>query len=160
AAEHLLVLVLHHIVADGWSLALLVDELTVIYEALAAGKPSPLPEPPLQDADYARRQRGWLVGEALGRQAAFLRPARPGGPGRVGLPAARPRPAVQSFRGARLLVPVSPGLAAELRRGARRHGATLFMILLAALDALLHRVAGQDEVVIGSPIANRERLEL
>jgi amino acid adenylation domain-containing protein len=160
--DHLLVLVLHHIVADGWSLAVLVRELTALHAdpVFAAGGPSPLPEPPVQYSDFAGWQRGWLEGEALEAHLAYWRRALAGAPAQLELPSDRPRPAVPSFRGARTALPVPGALAADLRRGARKSGVTLYMVLLAALDALLYRITGQQDLVVGSPIANRERLEL
>ncbi|HVR09838.1 MAG TPA: amino acid adenylation domain-containing protein, partial [Thermoanaerobaculia bacterium] len=160
AAEHLLVLALHHIVGDGWSVAVFLRELAALYPALAAGEPSPLPGLPIQYYDYARWQRGWLAGEAMVTQLAYWRQALAGAPRHLDLPADRPRPAVQSFRGARIPLLVPPGPAADLRRGARQSGATLFMVLLAALDVLLARSTGQQDLVVGAPIANRERLEI
>jgi amino acid adenylation domain-containing protein len=160
--DHLLVLVLHHIAADGWSLAVLLRELVALHAdpVFAAGGPSPLPEPPLQYADFAAWQRGWLAGEALAAHLAYWRSALAGAPAQLDLPSDRPRPAVPSFRGARTALLVPPALVVELRRGARQSGATLYMALLAALDVLLCRVTGQEDLVVGSPIANRERLEL
>ncbi|HEY6320596.1 MAG TPA: amino acid adenylation domain-containing protein, partial [Thermoanaerobaculia bacterium] len=158
--EHWLVLVLHHIAADGWSLGVLAGELATLYGAFAAGLPSPLAELPVQYSDFARWQRGWLVGEALAAHLAFWRQALAGAPARLQLPADRPRPAVTSFRGARVAVLAPAGLAAALRGAARQHGATLFMILLAAFDLLLERLTGQEDLVVGAAIANRERVEI
>ncbi|HVR06640.1 MAG TPA: amino acid adenylation domain-containing protein, partial [Thermoanaerobaculia bacterium] len=139
--DHLLVLVLHHIVADGWSLAVLLQELTSLLAdtAFTAGGPSPLPKPPLQYPDFAAWQRAWLAGEVLDAHLAYWRRALAGAPAQVELPSDRPRPAVPSFRGARTASHIPPALATELRRGARQGGATLFMVLLAAFDALLYR---------------------
>ena len=158
--EHWLVLVLHHIAADGWSLGILAGELAVLHAAFAAGRPSPLGELPVQYSDFARWQRGWLVGEALAAHLAFWRRALAGAPARLQLPADRPRPPAPSFRGERIAALAPPGLAAELRGAARRNGATLFMVLLATLDLLLQRSTGQQDLVVGAAIANRERLEI
>jgi amino acid adenylation domain-containing protein len=158
--EHWLVLVLHHIAADGWSLGVLAGELAALYGAFAAGLPSQLAELPVQYSDFARWQRGWLVGETLAAHLAFWRQALAGAPARLQLPADRPRPAVTSFRGARVAALVPAALAAALRGAARQHGATLFMILLAAFDLLLERLTGQEDLVVGAAIANRERVEI
>ncbi|HXO41006.1 MAG TPA: amino acid adenylation domain-containing protein, partial [Thermoanaerobaculia bacterium] len=158
--EHWLVLVLHHIAADGWSLGVLAGELATLYRAFAAGLPSPLAELPVQYSDFARWQREWLVGETLAAHLAFWRQALAGAPARLQLPADRPRPAVTGFRGARVAALVPAGLAAELRSAARQQGVTLFMILLAAFDLLLERLTGQEDLVVGAAIANRERVEI
>jgi len=158
--ENWLVLVLHHIAADGWSLGVLAGELATLYGAFAAGRPSSLAELPVQYSDFARWQRGWLVGEVLAAHLAFWRQALAGAPVRLQLPADRPRPAVPSFRGARVAALAPSGLAAALRGAARQSGATLFMILLAAFDLLLERLTGQEDLVVGAAIANRERVEI
>ncbi|HEX2201844.1 MAG TPA: non-ribosomal peptide synthase/polyketide synthase [Longimicrobium sp.] len=156
---HLLLMNLHHVVGDGWSVGVLLDELSALYGAFAAGEPSPLPEPALQYADYAAWQRARLSGDALERQVEFWRRALAGAPALLELPTDRPRPPVESHRGAveRLVVP--PALADAARALARREGATLFMVLLAALEVVLGRLAGQDDVVVGTPIAGRTRAE-
>jgi amino acid adenylation domain-containing protein len=159
-SRHLLVLALHHIVADGWSVGVCLRELVALYTAFAAGRPSPLPELPIQYADFARWQRGWLTGEVLAAHLAYWRRALTGAPALLALPVDRPRPPVVSFRGAGISLLVPAALAVELRRAARRHGVTLFMTLLAALDVLLHRTTREEDLVIGAPIANRERLEI
>ncbi|HEV3073508.1 MAG TPA: non-ribosomal peptide synthase/polyketide synthase, partial [Thermoanaerobaculia bacterium] len=158
--RHLLVLALHHIVADGWSVGICLRELAALYAAFAAGRPSPLPELPIQYADYALWQRRWLTGEVLAAHLAYWRRALTGAPALLALPADRPRPPVVSFRGARIAVVLPPAFSAELRRGARRRGATLFMTLLAALDVLLHRSTREEDLVVGAPIAGRERLQI
>jgi amino acid adenylation domain-containing protein len=158
--EHLLVLALHHIVADGWSIGVFLRELAAFYAAFSAGQPSPLAELPMQYSDFARWQRDWLVGEELETQLAFWRQALEGAPRELALPADRPRPLLPTDRGARVRVLVPSALVAELRRTAWQSGATLFMSLLAALDVLLCRASGQTDLVVGTPIANRERVEL
>jgi amino acid adenylation domain-containing protein/FkbH-like protein len=155
-----LLLTLHHIAADNWSVAVLMRELTAVSADLWAGRPAALPEPPLQYADYAVWQRQWLQGEVLESQLAFWKRQLAGAPGRLGLPADRPRPPVPSFRSGRLLFTVPATLAGGLRRLARERGATLYMVLLAAFDALLYRYAGQRDFVVGSPVVNRRRSEL
>jgi amino acid adenylation domain-containing protein len=150
---------LHHAIGDGWSLGVLVEELSALYGAFSRGEASPLPEPALQYADYAVWQRERLSGATLERQVEFWRQALDGAPALLELPTDRPRPPVESHRGAveRLVVP--SGLAAEVNALARREGATLFMVLLAALDVVLGRLAGQEDVVVGTPIAGRTRAE-
>jgi len=157
--EHLLLLNLHHIVSDGWSMTVLVDEVTALYDAFAASRPSPLAERALQYADYAVWQRRWLDGEPLEREMDWWRRQLAGAPSGLDLPTDRPRPAVRSGLGASLPLALPADLSVGLRALARSHGTTLFMTLLAGLDALLARVSGQEDVVVGTPIANRGRLE-
>jgi amino acid adenylation domain-containing protein len=158
AASHALLATLHHIVFDGWSTGVLVRELTALYGAFAAGRPSPLPEPRLQYADFAAWQRAWLAGEELERQLAFWR-QQLANAAALELPADRPRPAVQRFRGGKLGVRLPAALAADLRRLAQASSATLYMVLLAGFQALLGRLSGQTDVVVGSPVASRDRAE-
>ncbi|HEU4556305.1 MAG TPA: non-ribosomal peptide synthase/polyketide synthase [Longimicrobium sp.] len=158
-AEHLLLLNLHHAIGDGWSVGVLREELSALYGAFSRGLPSPLPEPALQYADYAVWQRELLSGAVLEQQAEFWRQALDGAPALLELPADRPRPPVESHRGAVEGLFVSAGLTSELHALARREGATLFMVLLAALDVVLGRLAGQEDVVVGAPIAGRTRAE-
>jgi amino acid adenylation domain-containing protein len=157
--DHVLLLTMHHIVSDGWSLGVLHRELGALYEAFAQGRPSPLPALALQYGDYAAWQRAWLQGEALARQLAYWTSRLEGAPAALDLPTDRPRPPVQTTRGDRRVVRLSPALLRDLKDLGRREGATLFMVLLAALDVLLHRHAGQDDIVIGTPIANRTQAE-
>ncbi len=157
--DHILVLALHHIVSDGWSGGVLFQELTTLYEAFAVGKPSPLPELPVQYADYAVWQRGWLQGEVLEKQLAYWKERLTGAPPVLELPTDHPRPAVQSFRGARQSVTLSKNLTDALRILSQRESATLFMTLLAAYQTLLYRYSNQEEIVVGSPIAGRTRPE-
>ncbi|HEY0022717.1 MAG TPA: non-ribosomal peptide synthase/polyketide synthase [Longimicrobium sp.] len=158
-AEHHLLLNIHHAIGDGWSLGVLREELSALYGAFARGEPSPLPEPALQYADYAVWQRERLSGAVLERQVEFWRRALDGAPALLELPTDRPRPPVESHRGALERLVVSSDLTAEVHALARREGATLFMVLLAALDVVLGRLAGQKDVVVGTPIAGRTRAE-
>ena len=158
--EHVLLLTMHHIVSDGWSMGVLVSEVSALYEAYAAGRPSPLAELDLQYADYAEWQRGWLQGELLERQLTYWREKLAGAPPLLELPTDRPRPPVQSFRGARRVLALDPEVARACRALSRREGATLFMTLLAGFKALLHRWSGETEVVVGTPVAGRSRAEL
>ncbi|MEO6196448.1 MAG: amino acid adenylation domain-containing protein [Thermoanaerobaculia bacterium] len=160
AAEHALAVTLHHIASDGWSLGVLVHELSVLYGALMAGHPSPLSEPPVQYADFAVWQRGWFSGGALERQLAYWRQRLAGAPRMLDLPADHPPPPAASQRGGGLAVPLPAGVTEELRRLARRGGGTLFIGLLAGFQALLARVTGQEDLLVGSPVANRTRVEV
>ncbi|HXZ14815.1 MAG TPA: condensation domain-containing protein, partial [Roseiarcus sp.] len=153
--DHLLLLTMHHIVSDGWSIGVLARELATVYAAYDQGRPSPLPEPELQYADYALWQRGWLQGEALAQQVAYWRERLSGAPAALELPTDRPRPATASFEGAAAPFALSPELSAALLKLAQAQGATLYMVLLAAFQTVLGRWSGQDDIVVGSPIAGR-----
>jgi amino acid adenylation domain-containing protein len=158
--DHVAALNMHHIVSDGWSMRILVREVTALYAALAAGRPSPLSELPLQYADFSVWQRSWLHGEALESEISFWRRQLAGLPPLLDLPTDRPRPAVQSFRGASRPVHLCAGLTRNLQALGRREGATLFMVLLAAFQALLVRTGGQDDLAVGTPVAGRNRVEI
>ncbi len=157
--HHLFLLDVHHIVSDGWSAGVMGRELLVLYEAFAAGRPSPLPPLPIQYGDFARRQREELRGEALEAQLAYWRGKLGGTLEPLELPTDRPRPPVQTFRGGTLWTEVPGEVAEALRRLAREEKGSLFMVLLAALQLLLARLSGQEDVVVGSPIAGRPRVE-
>ncbi|HEY2292550.1 MAG TPA: amino acid adenylation domain-containing protein, partial [Thermoanaerobaculia bacterium] len=157
--EHALVLVLHHIVADGWSLGIFLAELAALYEALAAGRPSPLAEPPVQYADWAVWQRERLRGGLLATQVAWWRERLAGAPD-LELPADRSRAVTRSGRGGTRAASLPAALALELEGLARRAGVTPFMLLLAAFQAQLARYTGAPAVVVGSPVANRSRAEV
>ncbi|WP_035978579.1 condensation domain-containing protein, partial [Bradyrhizobium sp. th.b2] len=158
--EHVFLLTQHHIVSDGWSLGVLVRELSQLYRAFVAGQDDPLPPLAIQYPDYAAWQRQWLSGERLQRQAQYWRNNLSGAPARLALPTDRPRPAEQSFAGANLPVVIDADLTRDLKRLSRQHGTTLFMTVLAAWAAVLLRLSGQDDIVIGVPSANRGRCEL
>ncbi|HEV8581882.1 MAG TPA: non-ribosomal peptide synthase/polyketide synthase [Thermoanaerobaculia bacterium] len=158
--EHLLLASMHHIVSDGWSLAVLVREVGALYGAFARGERASLPELPIQYVDYAVWQRDRLQGDALSAQVAYWRQRLAGAPALLRLPIDRPRPAVQRFRGARVDAWLPPELHAVLRAAGQRQGATLFMVLLAAFAVLLRRHTGMDDLVVGTPAANRDRAEL
>ncbi len=157
--DHVLLLNIHHIVSDGWSQGLLLRELAALYHALAAGRPSPLPEPPIQYADYAVWQRSRMRGEALEEKLAFWRQRLAGVPP-LALPSDRPRPARPSFRGGRRSLDVPADLAGRLRALCREQGVTSYMALLAAFQVLLLRYSGQTDFAVGSPVANRGRGEV
>jgi amino acid adenylation domain-containing protein len=157
--EHVLLVTMHHIISDGWSMGVLVKEVAALYEAFAEGRPSPLAELPIQYADFAVWQREWLQGDALEGQLSYWREQLQGAPAVLELPTDRPRPPVQTFRGAHERFELEAGLTDALRALSRREGVTLFMTLLAAWQTLLARYSGQTDVVVGSPIANRNRRE-
>src|SRR6185312_6513217 len=158
--EHALLVSMHHIVSDGWSMGIFVRELGELYRALAAGEPAILPELPIQYADFTVWQRQWLSGAVLEEQLAWWFGQLAGAPPVLELPLDRPRPAVQSYRGSHEHLALGSELEERLERKARNLGVTPFMILLAGFATLLSRYAGQDDVVVGVPIANRRRAEL
>ena len=160
--EQLLLLTIHHIISDGWSMGILAHEFDALYDAFAQGKPSPLPELPIQYADFAVWQREWLSGERLEQQLTYWREELADAPPLLALPTDRPRPPVQSFRGASEHFELNPTLARQLRALSQKAGTTLFMTLLAGWGVLLSRYGGNmaEHVVIGSPIANRNRKEI
>jgi amino acid adenylation domain-containing protein len=157
--EHVLLLTMHHIVSDGWSRGVFWRELAVLYDAFTTGQPAPLSALPLQYADYAHWQRQWLQGEILHTQLAYWK-RQLGGVSALQLPTDQARPGVQTFQGARHFLPLSLLLTQALKTLSQRHGVTLFMTLLAAFQTLLHRYTGQDDIAVGSLIANRNRVEL
>jgi amino acid adenylation domain-containing protein/non-ribosomal peptide synthase protein (TIGR01720 family) len=161
AGDHLILLLLHHVVSDGWSMEILLRELAACYAAGARRQPSRLPELPIQYADFAVWQRAEMSGGTLAAQLGYWRERLAGAPAVIELPFDRPRPAAQSFRGDSLTFQLpDAALGPALRELSRRHGTTLFMTLLAVFQVLLHRYTGQPELVVGSPIANRNRVEL
>ncbi len=160
ADEHALLLVMHHVVSDGWSMGVLLRELAALYAAFAAGGPSPLAPLPVQYADFALWQRAWLRGDVLERQVAFWRERLAGAPPLLELPTDHPRPPVKSSRGAVLPFHVPRGVADAVRGLGRREGVTLFMTLVSAWTLLLSRHAGAEDVVVGVPMAGRTRREL
>ncbi|WP_415835650.1 amino acid adenylation domain-containing protein, partial [Corallococcus soli] len=153
--EHVLLLNMHHIISDGWSMGVLVREVAALYEAFSQGRPSPLPELALQYADFAAWQRQWLQGEALEAQFAYWRQQLAGAPQVLELPTDKPRPAVQSYRGAILSRLMPRELSQALQALCQREGVTSFMALLAGFQSLLSRYSGQTDVVIGTDIAGR-----
>jgi amino acid adenylation domain-containing protein len=158
--EHVLVLCQHHIVSDGWSTGVLVGELTALYGAYSRGEESPLEELPLQYADYAAWQREWLRGEVLEAGMAYWRGRLGGELPVLDLPADRPRPSSYAYEGGRVHAEVPAALAESLRALGRAGGATLFMTLLAGFKALLSRYSGQEDVLVGTPVAGRGRAEV
>jgi amino acid adenylation domain-containing protein len=157
--DHVLLLNMHSIVSDSWSMGVLYHELSVLYEAFLNAQPSSLPDLPIQYGDFAVWQREWLQGEVLEKQLSYWKKHLEN-VSTLQLPTDRPRPAVQSFRGERRSIELSEELAQGLKALSRNEGVTLFMTLLAAFQTLLHRYTGQNDVVVGSPIAGRNRAEI
>ncbi|HEY0605391.1 MAG TPA: amino acid adenylation domain-containing protein, partial [Herpetosiphonaceae bacterium] len=156
--EHVLLLTLHHIISDGWSTRVLIRDLTACYAAFGQGIEPQLPALPIQYADYAIWQRGWLAGEMLESQVSYWRRQLADLP-LLDLPTDYPRPAIQDFRGTLQSVMLPRELTAALRELSQREGTTLFMTLLAAFNVLLGRYSGQTDIVVGAPIAGRTRAE-
>ncbi|MEG4226170.1 amino acid adenylation domain-containing protein [Microcoleus sp. N9_B2] len=155
--SHVLLVTFHHIVFDGWSIGVLMQELSTLYIAWSTGQPSPLPELPLQYADFACWQRQWATESVMETQLRYWKQQLSGCPALLQLPTDRPRPSVQRFRGRTELFQVNPEVAGRLNILSQQSGATLFMTLLSVFAILLSRYSGQENVVIGSPIANRTR---
>ncbi|RKI44742.1 non-ribosomal peptide synthetase, partial [Corallococcus sp. AB049A] len=160
SAEHVLLVTMHHIVSDGWSLGVLIREMGALYAAFTEGRPSPLPELSLQYAGYAAWQRSWLQGETLQREVDFWRKKLTGAPPVLELPTDRPRPAVRGNAGAVHPFTLPSSLEQQLKSLARDEGASLYMVLLAGWQVLLSRYSGQTDISVGSPIAGRTRAEL
>ena len=158
--EHIVLLVAHHIVSDDWSSRVFMQEIAALYEAFSLGRPSPLPELPVQYPDYAAWQRQWLQGEVLDRELAYWKSRLAGIPPVLNLPVDRPRPAVQTFSGDYEQFTLSAEVTAALKSLTRKERATAFMTLLALFEVLLYRYSGQDDFAIGTPIAGRNRAEL
>jgi amino acid adenylation domain-containing protein len=157
--DALLVVIMHHTITDGWSKDILVSELTTLYAAFSTGQPSPLPELPIQYADYALWQRERLQGEQMERLLTYWKKQLSGAPEVLELPSDHPRPAVYSFRGGYLPFQMPAALVEQLKTLSQQERSTLFMTLLAAFQTLLARYTGRDDIVVGSPIANRARAE-
>ncbi|MET0649873.1 MAG: amino acid adenylation domain-containing protein [Pyrinomonadaceae bacterium] len=160
AEEHILLITTHHIVSDGWSVGVFLRDLSALYAAYLRGEPSPLAELPVQYADFAVWQREWLQGEVLEEQLRYWRRQLGGELPVLNLPTDRPRPPVLSYEGADRHFELPEELTERLKTFSRREGVTLFMTLLAAFNALLGRYTGQEEIVIGAPIAGRTRREV
>ena len=158
--RHALFLNLHHIAADDWSVGVLLRELGSLYEAFCKGQASPLQELPVQYADFAAWQRDWLQGEVLEKQLGYWRRQLAGAPALLELPTDRPRPARQSYRGATETAVFPSSLLKAIKALSQQEGASLFMTLLAAFQTLVSRYTGQEDIVVGSPIAGRNRMEL
>ncbi len=157
--EHIAVFTMHHIISDGWSVGVLLGEIATLYTAFSGGEPASLPELTIQYGDYAGWEREWLREDVLEKQLAYWKQQLDGVPV-LDLPTDRPRPAIQSNRGARFIFTLPADLVQSLYASSRREGVTLFMTLLAAFQTLLHRYSGQDDIAIGTPVANRNRAEI
>jgi Condensation domain len=153
-----MLLTMHHIVSDGWSVGVLIREFTALYEAYRRGEPSPLPELEIQYADYAVWQRQWLQGEALEAQLGYWRKQLAGAP-LLDLPTDRPRSVATNHRGADVQFRLSSQVTQQLKDLSRQEGVTLFMTLLAGFQLMLSQYTGQDDVVVGTDVANRNRIE-
>jgi len=155
AEEHVLLFTMHHIISDGWSIEVAIQELSSLYNAFSQGQPSPLPALPIQYADFASWQRQWLTGEVLEAQLKYWRQQLTGVPALLELPTDYPRPASQSYQGATQEIQLTAELTQQLKKLSQQTGTTLFMTLLSAFAVLLSRYSGMNDIVIGSPIANR-----
>ena len=158
--EHLLQIVVHHIVSDRWSMGVLIEELGILYRAFSAGQPNPLSELPIQYADFATWQRQWLSGAVLESQLDYWKQHLAGASPLLELPTDRTRPSQLSYRGAKVTFALSQSLNKALKHLSQQAGTSLFMTLLAAFNTLLYRYTKQEDLVVGSPIANRNRPEL
>lgn len=158
-AEHMLVVTIHHIVYDGWSYDIFFQELAALYDAFCSGKPSPLAELPIQYADFAVWQRQWLQGEILQAQLDYWKQQLSGSLPILQLPTDRPRPVLQSYQGAKQFLKLPKNLSESLKALSRQQGVTMFMTLLAAFQILLCRYSGQEDIIVGSPSAGRNRME-
>ena len=158
--EQILLLVMHHIASDGWSMGILWQHLASLYEVLLSSKPSPIAKLPIQYADFAVWQQQWLSGEVLSNEINYWKTQLAGATTVLELPTDRPRPPVQTYQGAAQSLMLPQTLSASLIELSRQEGVTLFMTLLAAFGTILHRYSGQEDILIGSPIAGRNRSEI
>ncbi|MCB8977444.1 MAG: amino acid adenylation domain-containing protein [Ardenticatenaceae bacterium] len=158
--EHVLILNLHHIATDGWSMGVLLRELAALYNAFCANQPSPLPELPIQYSDFAYWQRNWLQGDVLDKQLSYWKQQLAGATAVLELPTDYPRPAMRTLNGAITRFTIPADLTQAIKQSAQQVGLTPFMFMLAAYQILLHRYSGQADILVGSPIANRNRSEI
>jgi len=158
--SHVLLLTIHHIISDGWSMGIFIEEIITLYKAFSTGMPSPLPKLPVQYADFAYWQREWFTGDVLESQLTYWKELLAGAPPLLELPTDRPRPPVQTFRGSNEFLEYNTVLTQKLRDLSQQSDVTMFMTLLAAFVVLLSRYSGQEDIVIGSGIANRNRREI
>ena len=158
--EHVLLLCMHHIVSDGWSMGVFIQELVALYNAYSQDQTSPLAPLPIQYADFALWQRQWLQGEVLQSQLTYWQKQLASAPALLSLPTDRPRPAVQTYNGTHQYFALSEELTSKLTKLSQEQGVTLFMTLLAAYDTLIYRYTGTEDILVGSPIANRDRSEI
>jgi amino acid adenylation domain-containing protein len=160
ADEHILMMTMHHIVSDGWSMGVLIREMATLYATYLDGAKSPLAELPIQYADYAIWQREWLQGLPLEGQLAYWRKQLAGASPTINLPTDRPRPAVQTFESEAITFELSESLSTALRSLSQQENVTLFMTLMAAYNTLLYKYTGQEDILVGTGIANRNRSEI
>ncbi len=158
--KHVIVLILHHIISDNWSSQIMMAEMAALYNAFKNGEPNPLPPMKLQYADFAFWQRNWLSGDVLQKQIDFWKQSLADAPPALNLPFDRPRPAVQTYNGAYVEFALSPETSKALETLSKQEGVTLFMTLLAAFQAVLHLYSGQKDILVGTPIANRNHPEI
>jgi amino acid adenylation domain-containing protein len=158
--EYVVLLTMHHIVSDGWSTGIFIQELTALYTAFSQGQPSPIPDLPIQYADFAIWQRQWLQGEVLQTQLNYWKQQLGGNLPILELPTDKPRPAIQSNNGATQRFQLSKSLTEKLKNLSNQEGVTLYMTLLAAFKVLLYRYTQQENIIVGTPIANRDRTEI
>ncbi|HWW71585.1 MAG TPA: condensation domain-containing protein, partial [Duganella sp.] len=158
--DHVLLVTTHHIISDGWSAGVLAREFSILYRAIRDGQPDPLPPLPIQYADYGVWQRQWLQGPLLQRQLQQWVEQLRGAPALLGVPTDRPRPPMQDYRGANIEIDLDSELTQALKALSQRHGTTMYMTLVAAWAAVLSRLSGQEQVVIGSSHAGRNRVEI
>ena len=159
STEHVMIVSMHHIIADGWSMGVFIREMALLYDAFTQDRPTPLQDLKIQYADYSLWQREWLAGERLERQLSYWKTRLDGVPV-LELPTDYPRPPMHTYQGANLHFKLDVETSRALNDVAKKQGATLFMTLFAALQVLLHRYSGQDDVCVGTPIAGRVRPEL
>ena len=157
--EGLLLFTIHHIISDGWSLGVLIKELTILYEAYSIGAQSALSELPIQYGDFAEWHKKWVEETVLKSQLPYWKKKLANAPSMLDLPFDHPRPAARSYSGCKVALEIAPHLNLSLKQYSRQKGATLFMVLIAAFKALLYRYTGQEDIVIGTPIAGRNRSE-
>jgi len=158
--EHILCIVIHHIISDAWSIGIFVREMSILYESFVDDNCSPLPELTIQYADFARWQRNWLSGDALESQLNYWREKLAHTPSFLELPSRRPRPLIPSYKGSTEHFCINKNLREKLHALCRKSGVSLFMVLNAALSVLLSRYSGNEDIVVGVPIANRNRKEV
>ena len=158
--QHALILAMHHIISDGWSMSVLVNELRTLYEAFSAGAPSPLEELPVQYPDYVHWQQDLMKKGEFDKQLSYWIKQLAGAPQSLDLPTDRPRPPVGAFNGSRQVIALPVELSEAIRKLSRREGVTTFMTLLAAFNMLLSRYSGQHDITVGTPIANRNQKEI
>ncbi len=158
--DHTLVVTIHHIISDGWSIGVFFREVASLYKAFTEGSRSPLPDLPIQYADFAAWQREWMQGEALEKELSYWKQQLSGALPILELPSDRPRPPIQTFRGATVPLALTRELTESLKELSSREGATLYITLLAAFETLLYRYTGQEDITVGTPIAGRTRQEI